>query len=646
MTEQSKPVAIGFDLETASADKLYTGGHEGPFIRLCGAQGDGAPVIETDAEEFAASLAGADAIYGANIFRFDIPALARHAGADYDELAAKSWDLCVLGRLIDPPGAKHSNEKDYYGLDAMAKRFGHTGKSDDLKALALKWGPHIECEGCCPHGGDTARPTHAETCTRKRFFTVDQMTEIPGAMPKAQRTDLGFERIPVDDPQYRDYLRGDLDATQFVRREVFKRVTNWSYARREMKVSAIQNRMSFNGWRVNRVTLANRVRQEDERRQAAVAILCDEYGLPRTKADGEPSLAPWATKGGRRALEDAFRQAGAPDVPRTKTGEMAIGKDPMGAEYWVNHKGERKRGLLHPDVYGGAPAVVELAGVLANATGATAKYAEIERYVTAEGRVHGGIGDDQASGRWAMTRPSLTNLGKRGEKVQQRAPFVSERGHVLIACDASQVDMRAVAAESQDPAYMALFVPGRDAHMDMAQVYFGERTKDARDKTKAINHGLNYGQGAAAVAARNGLPLALVNAAVAERAQAFPRLVDWTEEIRAQGAAGRLLDNGFGRMMRCDPDRAYTQAPALMGQGAARDIVCEALLRLVARWPVVTAYLRGVVHDEVILSVPEAEAEVWRERLREAFTFTWKDVPILCDVSAPGTNWAACYDGE
>jgi hypothetical protein len=44
--------------------------------------------------------------------------------------------------------------------------------------------------------------------------------------------------------------------------------------------------------------------------------------------------------------------------------------------------------------------------------------------------------------------------------------------------------------------------------------------------------------------------------------------------------------------------------------------------------------------------VPEAEASLWQERLREAFTFTWKDVPILCDVSEPGLNWAACYDGE
>lgn len=288
--------------------------------------------------------------------------------------------------------------------------------------------------------------------------------------------------------------------------------------------------------------------------------------------------------------------------------------------------------------------------MLATATGATAKYAEIHNHLVGD-RVHGGIGEEQASGRWAMTKPSLTNLGKRGGKIQQRAPFIAERGHVLIACDLSQVDMRGVAALSQDPAYMRLFAHGApDAHMEMAFVFFGERTKDARTKVKAINHGVNYGQGAAAVAARNGLDIGLVNRAISTRAEAFPRLIEWTEEVREVGASGQLLDNGFGRLMRCEPDRAYTQAPALMGQGAARDIMCTAILRLIdmsAQYGKnVLPYLRGVVHDEVIVSVPEGEADAWSTMLKRAFTFEWRDVPILCEVGVPSKSWDGCYAGE
>jgi DNA polymerase-1 len=624
-----KKVAVGFDIETASAEELYSGTHEGPFIRLMGTKhGDWPEAIGGlgTEDKFVAALNDADAIYGHNIFRFDLPALARHAGADYDELAAKAWDTAVLARLIDPPGAKGENPPGYYGLDALAQRYGHAGKSDDLEALALRWGPQIEREG-------------------RKVFTVDRGVRTPGQMSKAQRFKLGLERIPADDLEYRDYLRGDLEATAFVRKEVFSRVSNWAYAKREMKVAAIQNRMTLNGWGVNRELLAERRTREDARRSAAVEILADRYGVPLTKADGKPSDAPWATLGGRAALEAAFEAEGAPFLPRTGTGALAVGKDPMGDGFWVNAEGKRVPGMKR--AYGHLPTVVALCDVLADATGASAKYAEIERYVTAEGRVHAGIGEDQASGRFGMTKPSVTNIGKRGDKGEQRAVFdESEQGRVHIACDLAQVDMRAIAGLSQDRAYMALFEPGRDAHMDMAEVYFGERTKTARYRTKAINHGLNYGQSAQAVASRNGLPLELVQAASQERARAYPRLIEWTREVRELGAAGQLLDNGFGRLMRCDPQRAYTQAPALMGQGAARDLMCAALLRLVEAEPTVTQYLRAVVHDELVLAVPEAEVDRWSAALESAFTFEWKGLPILCDVSPPGLSWHDCYAGE
>lgn len=653
MTEH-KPVALGFDIETASADRLYGETIDGgPFVRLIGAQGDGGPVIESDPGEIVPALQAADAVYGHNIFRFDIPALARHAGADYDILAAKAWDTAILERLVDPPGAKHATKAGYYGLDETAHRYGHAGKSDDLKGLALRWGPHIECEGCEPYGSDTEHPRHAERCGRKKFFTVvDADRTVPGKMTRAERIDIGFERIPQDDPEYREYLAGDLAATQHVQRSVFRRVTDWDYARREMKIAAFQNRMTFNGWRVDRGDLARRVEREDAQRAAAVKRLNEDYGVPLTKADGKPSASPWATAGGRAALVEAFHAAGAAFVPMTPPskahpqGMPALGKDALGDGWWVNPEGERVPGMTNPKAYGNVPAVVELCGVLREATGATAKYAEIARYVTREGRVHGGIGEDQASGRWAMTKPSLTNLGKRGPKVEQRTPFVPDWGHVLIAVDASQVDMRAIAAECQDPAYVDLFLPGRDAHMEMAEVYFGARTKENRDRTKAINHKINYGGNAQSTSAQNGIPIEIVNAAILERSRAYPRLIEWTEEVRARGSRGELLDNGFGRLMRCDPDRAWTQAPALIGQGAARDIVCEAILRFLGAYPHATPYLRGVVHDELVLSVPEAEAEFWREALRWAFTFEWKGVPILCDVSPAGENWAECYAGE
>lgn len=121
----------------------------------------------------------------------------------------------------------------------------------------------------------------------------------------------------------------------------------------------------------------------------------------------------------------------------------------------------------------------------------------------------------------------------------------------------------------------------------------------------------------------------------------YPRLIAWREEIRAIGKAGLILDNGWGRRMMAEPARAYTVAPALMGQGGARDIMCECLLRLP---PELWQFLRVMVHDEIVLAVPAWAAEEIGHILMEAMTWVWRDVPILCDLSKPGASWGAISD--
>lgn len=658
---------VGFDLETADAGALYHGGHDGPFIRLAGVvHGDGPVDTVTESVDhyppapFRATvnaLNEAETVYGHNVLGFDLPALARHADADLDALADKTVDTLVLARLADPPGAKGMkpwSADSYYGLDSVAKRLGHQGKSDDLRALALEF---------CPEG---------ETDAAGRKLT------------EKERASLGYSRIPVDDPRYRDYLSGDLDATRFV----YNRLTAdgiSEYARREMRVEWLKNRMTFNGWKIDTDLLAERVDAEAARVAEAKRLL-SERGMPLHKPDryklrlkkdwpteragesaaamravmtedgpaavamgiadripGEPYASPWSTVPGRAAIVRALQSAGAEFYPRTGEGELKLSSDALGSDWWVDHTGKRRPGMLR--AYADHPNFQEIRSIceaVTLATGATAKYAEIQRWTTADGRVHAENSAPQASGRHATKHPAQTNLGARGEAREQRAVYVADDGHRLLTVDLSQVDMRAMAALSQDPAYMALFAPGRDAHMDMAEAYFGERTPEARQKTKAFNHGGNYGQGPAAVSESSGLPLELCYELARIKAEAFPDLMTYIQSVRDLASTGSLLDNGFGRLMRPDPERAYTQAPALMGQGAARDIMWESVLRLVDADSRVTPYLRGIVHDELVVSVPEDETEYWADRLRDAFTWEWLGVPILCEVSNPGLRWTEC----
>lgn len=637
-----QPVVLGFDLETASADQLFTGGYEGPFVRLTGCVGDWSDAggtVGPNVDAFLEPLNAADAIYAHAGLSYDNIALARHCGADYDALSAKTWDTLVAEVLVDPPLSK-GMPNGYYKLNSLAERYGVAGKTDDINALAKKHGGH--------------------------------------------------DKIPLDDPDYNDYLRGDLACLKGVYEAQMARVKELGleeYAAREMRVLALLNRMTLNGWAVDAGLLAERVAEEEAKRQEAITILNRDYGVPLAAPDrfkllpkaewpeemrtmavtdarvvlaeqpekavsfglavripGEVHKSPWATKDGKEALVKAFSDAGAPHVPRSvKTDDILTSADALGeGEWWDKNRGRMVKGMLHPDCYGSNDAVRALCEVLALATGARSKYAEIARYVTAQGRVHSEIGAAQGSGRRATNHPSNTNMGIRGAAGEERAVLVADPGHVLLTCDLSQVDMRAVAALSQDPEYMKLFAPGRDAHTEMAIVYFGDGGKESRQKTKAINHKFNYGGGVKSTAEMNGLDIAVVQRADDARREAYPRVIEWLDEVRDIAASGQLLDNGFGRLMRPDPQRAHTQGPALMGQGAARDIMCESLLRLVELAPHVTPYLRGVVHDEVILSVPEKEVGLWARVLEQAFTWEWRGVPILCEVGAPAFRWSEC----
>lgn len=637
----SEPVVLGFDLETASAAQLYLGGHEGPFVRLAGVvEDDGDATIFRDGGFVRdAAMNHADTIYGHNILGFDIQALAHHHGANYDALADKAWDTQVAEYLVDPPLSKKM-PNGHYSLDGLAARYGVAGKTDDLKGLAKRYG--------------------------------------------------GFDKIPLDSREYQDYLRGDLAASKAVYERQVRRVEEMGlseYAAREMEVAALQNRPTLNGWAVDTELLAERVKHEDDQRDAAIEILHERYGVPlarpdrfklKRKADwpdhvfrdpgcvarmrelmlsepdmcvengvaervpGEPYLKPWSSSAGLEALERAFHDAGARHVPRSSAGQMLTSGDALGEGTW--YCPDRKRavkGMLHPDAYGSNDAVRAIVDVVAMATGARAKYAEIAPYVTAQGRVHPQVGQTQGSGRWAYVKPGVSTMGKRGAAAAERDVMVADPGHMMLTSDHSQLDVRTVAALSQDPELIARIQPGMDYHAEMAEIYCGDRGQ--RDEYKPVSHGVNYNQGWRAIAERNGLDGDLVRLALEARGNTFWVQGEWTQRVIAQAEAGQLLDNGFGRLMRATPERAYTQAPALMGQGASRDVMCESLLRLdrISERRV-RPFLRGVIHDEIVLSVPEGEVAEWQEMLREAMTWEWRGVPILCDVSAPAFRWSEC----
>lgn len=568
---------VDFDIETADAETLYTYGPG--FCRLAGYSVNGGEVrLTTDMTELCEVLSGADRVRAHNAVGFDLAALEHWHGLDVCSLVEEGRvrDFLILARHNDPPLPGHLDDRRY-GLDAILKRLGLAGKVEvdghsALKKLALE------------HGG--------------------------------------YDQISTDDPLYRRYLVGDVEA--LTRIAPYMRCDE--YALREHRVMWRLGHISRQGFRVDVADAERRLAAQQERERELRARLVEVYGLPAT------GKKPQSSKAGEAALELAFASCGV-DPPRTRRGALATNRDAL--DDLVS---------AHPD----NKPLVELCGVLRALNGERPIVQLMLDRVGPDGRVHPSVDASQASGRVSVRRPGLTVMGKRDRaNILERSLLLADPGHVLIAFDLSQVDARAIAAHCQDPSYISAFSPGKDYHSEMAVELFSDRSR--RDDAKPVTHATTYGMGAKGLAASAGIADHEARALLSRLDIRFPGLARFKRRVRAEAEQTHLLTNAFGRPMRIEAGHEYTKAPAAIGQGTARDLMMEGILRL-PKW--LLPGLRAIVHDEIVLSVPEsraaeAEAAVMRA-LQFHFTVPGGEVavPILADKSDRGRDWADCYRTE
>lgn len=574
------------DLETADADRIWDYGPG--FVRLAGyAVGGSAVVTTTDLGAVVEMIRQADLVVGHNLLAFDLPALEQYHGLDLAALVHEHRviDTLLAARQNDPPLSGKADGRRY-NLDALCRRVLGEGKVSADSASMLQ--------------------------VLARHFG-------------------GYDRIPVDHPDYVRYLVQDVELV----RELSKHLVVDDYIWREHQVMWRLGHISKHGWRVDVERVKEVLAAQAERVQLHKQRLHETYGLPLEGAK------PQATNVGKEALERAFSDLGV-KPPQTAKGNLATGKDALEALE-----------AQHPDNAG----LLELCSTLRAFNGERSSAQTISDHTGPDGRVHPSVTAPQAFGRFSVTKPGLTVQGKRDRRnLLERALLLPDEGHVLITVDLSQVDARAIAMHAQDPGYIAAVAPGTDLHDEMAAAVFGEhgwnRTAGhrhpRRGDAKAITHATSYGMGASGLAAYAGISVDEAQRQLATLDARFPRLAAFKSAIRDQ-ARGQILVNAFGRRMRVQPGREYTQAPAAMGQGTARDLMTEGVLRL-PEW--LLPCLRAIVHDELVLSVPESRADEAEEAVLHALQFSHQiapgttPVPVLAEKGARGRDWADCYRVE
>ncbi|MGB7296070.1 MAG: DNA polymerase I, partial [Candidatus Aminicenantales bacterium] len=122
------------------------------------------------------------------------------------------------------------------------------------------------------------------------------------------------------------------------------------------------------------------------------------------------------------------------------------------------------------------------------------------------GRIHTSYNQTVTStGRLSSSEPNLQNIPMRGPMGQRfRQAFIPEAGHLLLAADYSQIELRVLAYLSQDPALLETFAADRDVHEETARRVFGEALfqsqEELRRKAKIINFSIIYGTSAFSLA--------------------------------------------------------------------------------------------------------------------------------------------------
>jgi len=272
----------------------------------------------------------------------------------------------------------------------------------------------------------------------------------------------------------------------------------------------------------------------------------------------------------------------------------------------------------------------------------------------ATGRLHTCYNQTVAStGRLSSSEPNLQNIPARGPwGTRFRRAFIPDKGHVLLAADYSQVELRVLAHLAGDRTLIDTFLAGRDIHEETARLVFGEAAgEEARRRAKIINFSIIYGTSAFSLARELGTSSAeaqkFIDRYFAERPQVREYLDRVVEEARERGVSETL----FGRLRQVPelraPDRALQQAGRRIAlnnpiQGSAADIIKVAMLRAAAAIEARKLNTRMIlqVHDELVFEVPEAEQEAVGPLVREAMEGAAElTVPLVVHLGF-GPNWA------
>ena len=268
----------------------------------------------------------------------------------------------------------------------------------------------------------------------------------------------------------------------------------------------------------------------------------------------------------------------------------------------------------------------------------------------ATGRLHPRYGQIGAySGRMCCWGPNIQQIPR---ETRFRRCFVAPEGRKLVLADYSQIELRVAAQISGDVRMKNAYARGEDLHRLTASLISNiqakQVTSEQRQAAKAVNFGLIFGMGAAGLqqyaAQSYGVDMTLEDAKRFRDSffRAYAGIGWWHHDLKTGSfTEGRTLT---GRKFLFSPQSGVAILANTPVQGTAADILKRALGLLFRRLEGKDWKIAGIVHDEILMEVPEAEAQEAAETLKEVMEQAGRDilpsVPCVAEAKT-ADSWAA-----
>jgi DNA polymerase-1 len=265
-----------------------------------------------------------------------------------------------------------------------------------------------------------------------------------------------------------------------------------------------------------------------------------------------------------------------------------------------------------------------------------------------------------ATGRLSSNNPNLQNIPIRTERGREvRKAFIPrDENYVLLAADYSQIELRIIAALSEEETMMNAFKNGEDIHASTAAKVFNvpldEVTREQRSNAKTVNFGIIYGVSAFGLSNQTDLSRSEAKELIDTYYETYPKLKAYmaaqVDFARDNGYVETVLNrrrylkdiNSRNAVVRNAAERNAVNAPI---QGSAADIIKLAMISIYKRFEKENFKSKMLlqVHDELVFDAHKDELEIIKPIIKFEMENAFKmSVPLDVEIGI-GDNWLEAH---